>query len=155
MTPWPPPRSAPRRSRPSRCARLSFLDSSTQLSQPGVRSGPAKLPSMNVRGLINPSSQRQRRYQTIASLLKLGPNETVLSVGCGEGNSFEAFNTTNPICGLDIFEESPITLSDRFTYVHRTGDDFPFSDRQFDAVVCIGVLEHIFPTSTLIKTAAE
>ena len=110
---------------------------------------------MHVRNLVNPAAQRLRRYDTIIRLLQLRPRESVLSVGCGQGDSFERFNATNPITGIDIFPTSHIDYNERFQYVQRTGDDFPFVDNEFDAVVCIGVLEHITNPQTLYATCRE
>jgi SAM-dependent methyltransferase len=110
---------------------------------------------MHIRQLVDPVRQRQRRYDTMVSLLHLGDDETVLSVGCGEGNSFEKFNRTNPVTGIDLFETSRLPNDPRFQYVQRTSDEFPFGNGQFDVAVCIGVLEHITDPDVLAATCRE
>ncbi|KKR05548.1 MAG: Methyltransferase type 11 [candidate division WS6 bacterium GW2011_GWF2_39_15] len=111
--------------------------------------------NLHPRNFYNPVKQKQRRYDKIVSLLRLKPTDTVLNVGCGEGLTFETFNNTNPITGVDLFKEGKIHRKD-FKYVQITGKgELPFKDKEFDAVVCIGVLEHVKPFEALQKTCNE
>ncbi|HRI05631.1 MAG TPA: methyltransferase domain-containing protein [Candidatus Dojkabacteria bacterium] len=111
--------------------------------------------NLHPRNFYNPVKQKQRRYDKIVELLQLKPTDRVLNVGCGEGLTFEHFNKVNPIVGVDLFEKSKIE-QDNFTYQQIKGDGtLPFKDQEFDAVVCIGVLEHVKPFEALQKTCAE
>jgi ubiquinone/menaquinone biosynthesis C-methylase UbiE len=111
--------------------------------------------NLHPRNFYNPIRQKQRRYERIVSLLDLKPTDKVLNVGCGEGLTFEHFNKVNPIVGVDLFEKSKIK-QDNFKYVQIKGDGtLPFADNEFDAVVCIGVLEHVKPFEALERTCRE
>lgn len=109
---------------------------------------------INVRKLVNPVQARKNRYDKICKLVNLQDNHHILDVGCGNGDSFESFNTTNQITGLDIHPE-PAIFQDNFTYVSGDGENMQFEDNQFDVAVCVGVLEHIFPFDKLKKMCSE
>ncbi|MBI2357249.1 class I SAM-dependent methyltransferase [Candidatus Dojkabacteria bacterium] len=111
--------------------------------------------NLHPRNFYNPIRQKQRRYDKIVKLLNLKPTDRVLNVGCGEGLTFEYFNKENPITGVDLFKESKINRPN-FIYLQIKGDGtLPFKDEEFDAVVCIGVLEHVKPYEALQKTCKE
>lgn len=97
---------------------------------------------------------RERRYQKICQLVNLQPNHKVLDLGCGEGLSFVAFNKTNKIVGLDIDQKQRIKQPN-FSYVQGDGEKMGFKNKEFDLVVCIGVLEHIFHFGKLKRMARE
>lgn len=110
---------------------------------------------MNFRGLVNTPRARERRYRKICQLVGLTAQHSVLDVGCGNGDSFEAFNGENQIVGLDIYPEQRIFQAN-FRYLQGDGADMGcFRDKEFDVVVCIGVLEHIFPFEKLERMAKE
>ena len=110
---------------------------------------------MNLRRYINPTRSRERRYRKICELVDLRPEHRVLDVGCGSGNSFEAFNDRNQIVDLDIYPEQTV-FQGNFRYVVGNGADMSsFGDKEFDVVVCIGVLEHISPFEKLERMAKE
>ncbi|OGD96021.1 hypothetical protein A3A48_00085 [Candidatus Curtissbacteria bacterium RIFCSPLOWO2_01_FULL_37_9] len=110
---------------------------------------------INFRKYINPVWARKRRYERICHLVKLKSSDTILDVGCGEGLSFEVFNKKNKITGLDTFARQKIFQSN-FNYHRGDAEDMSFfNNRQFDLVICIGVLEHIFPITKLEKIARE
>jgi SAM-dependent methyltransferase len=109
---------------------------------------------INPREIVNPVGRKRKRYDRIVELLDLKPNETILNIGCGQGFTFENFNKENPITGIDLFPKSKIHQKN-FKYIQRKADKLPFKDNQFDAVVCIGVLEHIHPYETLKTTCDE
>jgi len=109
----------------------------------------------NFRRHINPVWAKKRRYKKICQLVGLKPEHKILDVGCGEGLSFEVFNKKNKIVGLDTFVKSKI-FQKNFSYLQGDVTDMSrFKDRRFDLVVCIGVLEHIFPFKKLKKAAEE
>ncbi len=111
--------------------------------------------NLHPRNFFNPVKQKQRRYDKIVKLLDLKPTDRILNVGCGEGLTFEHFNKVNPITGVDLFKESKISQPN-FKYMQIKGDgSLPFKDGEFDAVICIGVLEHVKPYEALQKTCSE
>lgn len=109
---------------------------------------------INFRKFINPVKARKRRYQKICQLVNLKPTHKILDVGCGEGLSFERFNRKNEIIGLDIHPKQRI-VQKNFRYVRGDGANMNFKNKEFDLVICIGVLEHIFPFTKLKKVAQE
>lgn len=110
---------------------------------------------INFRKFINPVRTRKRRYRKICKLVNLKPNHRILDVGCGMGISLEAFNKENEIVGLDIYPKQKI-FQDNFSYVKGDGGNMKvFKNKEFDLVICIGVLEHIFSFEKLKKMAEE
>jgi cyclopropane fatty-acyl-phospholipid synthase-like methyltransferase len=111
---------------------------------------------MNVRRIYNPVQRKRKRYEEIVHLLNLKPHEKILNIGSGKGYTFEAFNETNPITGMDIFPKEENVISQKnFKYIQRKNDPLPFKDKEFDVVVSIGVLEHIQPEESFLKTCEE
>ena len=84
--------------------------------------------------------------------INLEPGDNILDVGCGHGISFEVFNATNKIVGLDFYEAY---TASNFTFVKGDAADIPFADNHFDVAVSIGVFEHINPMSRLDKCIKE
>lgn len=109
---------------------------------------------LNVRRYYNPVGRRLRRYEEMKRLVRLEPTDTILSVGCGEGLSFEAFNEVNQITGVDVMPVSKLPARPNLSYRQRTGLQLPFEDQSFDVVICIGVLEHL-PDPTLLETTCN
>ena len=111
---------------------------------------------MNVRSFYNPIKRKEKRYEAIVKSLGLKPDEKVLNIGSGKGYTFEEFNKVNPILGIDIFPESENLIKQKnFKYLQRKKDVLPFDDKSFDAVISIGVLEHIQPEESFFKTCEE
>jgi len=108
----------------------------------------------NFRKFINPLQARKRRYQKICELVNLKPTDRILDIGCGEGLSFEKFNKKNKIVGLDT-NKKPRIFQKNFKYIKGDCSNLPFKNKEFDLVVCIGVLEHIFPFKKLKKAIKE
>lgn len=108
---------------------------------------------MNYRRLFNPARNRRRRYEAIIGLLGITAGDSILDVGCGHGLSFEAFNTTNRIVGIDL--NLPHYGAPNFTFRRADGVDLPFADGEFDVAVSIGCFEHITPMAKLDACVTE
>lgn len=109
----------------------------------------------DLRNIIDTSQTREKRYNFICVLVNLKPDDRVLDVGCGVGNSFENYNKENEIVGLDIDPKQKI-FQENFRYVQGDGADLSvFKDKEFDVALSIGVLEHIFPYEKLEMMTKE
>jgi cyclopropane fatty-acyl-phospholipid synthase-like methyltransferase len=108
---------------------------------------------MNYRRLFNLESNRQKRYEVIVSLLRIEDSDSVLDIGCGHGLSFEAFDTTNRIVGVDL-NPSDYRAAD-FTFRLANGSELPFADSEFDVAVSIGCFEYITPMTELDACISE
>lgn len=82
----------------------------------------------------------------------------VLDVGCGNGRyaggTYESYNhvyldTDNTIIGLDPLESTEY----RFPVVKAFGEDIPFQNDMFDAVVIFSVLDHLIDPVIVLKEA--
>ena len=80
----------------------------------------------------------------------LGPlkAESLLDAGCGEGEALDFLGTELPehYEGFDFNEECVAFCRERFPdYSFRQADitDLPFGDGDFDAAICLEVLEHL------------
>jgi len=86
----------------------------------------------------------------------IGVHGFVLDVGCGNGKyaggtyesiGYEYIDGENTIIGLD-----PLTSSeDRFPVVSAYGDNIPFQDNIFDAIVISSVLDHLINPSIVLE----
>jgi len=85
--------------------------------------------------------------------MDIKPDERILDVGCGDGLSFEVFNKTNPIVGVDIRPSRYKAAN--FKFVQADAANLPFADKEFDVAISIGVFEHIHPMSKLVKASIE
>ena len=83
-------------------------------------------------------------YDITPIIQHLEPGARVLDVGCGSGryliplvrNGFEAV-------GVDISRQALRLLGCQFARVVADVRFLPFSDRQFDAITCYGLLQHL------------
>lgn len=105
--------------------------------------------------------KRYIRYLFLNKILNISKKDSIIDVGCGElGRSYEVFNTSNKILGTDIF--SPDKIDERlrsqpnFAYLQCDATDMSiFSDNEFDAAICIGMLEHITDKHQLLRISNE
>ena len=81
------------------------------------------------------------------ALVHIGPNDSVLDVGCGEGNITESVQKIcRTIIGIDYSEEALESLNKRCPSLesfHMTATDMPFKENSFDKVICFELLEHL------------
>jgi len=78
--------------------------------------------------------------------------ESILDYGCGIGRTFDAYNQTHNIVGVDVsysFKDRAIdkanNLSLNFNWIHINDNKIPYPDKEFDTIVCCLVLMHIRP----------
>lgn len=82
-------------------------------------------------------------------------SDTVLDLGCGEGNSVDFFrdlNSTVKWFGLDLESSPEVNRRERedANFIKFDGIKIPFADEYFDIIFCQQVLEHVrYPTSLL------
>lgn len=87
----------------------------------------------------------------------LAPGSFILDAGCGNGRYLLPLSKKYNVVGTDI---SVIALSRARNYLEKSGQDagcvaasithLPFSDGSFDAIVCYGVLQHLFENERLL-----
>lgn len=107
---------------------------------------------MNYKKIFDPVRYRKKRYDAICELLKIKDSDTILDIGCGHGISFEVFNRTNQIVGIDLYDSYH---APNYTFVKGDAENLPFDDKEFDVAVSIGCFEHIRPMKKLDKCVVE
>jgi ubiquinone/menaquinone biosynthesis C-methylase UbiE len=96
---------------------------------------------------------RRRRFERITRLLGLQPGASVLEVGCGRGVDFAQFATgTYAVTGIDVADVDRVCA---FDFRQLDARSLPWPDKHFDAVVSIGVLEHVQPLDVLCQVTNE
>jgi len=69
---------------------------------------------------------------------------TVLDAGCGRGFlSIKLAEAGHSVTGLDIEPPKSYSPEDGYTFIAGSVEHMPFSDGEFDTVVCAHTLEHI------------
>ncbi len=113
----------------------------------------------HARGILR---DRPRFYAMVRRKMSLPPNARVLDVGCGGGDFLRAaedFAAGNlaPV-GLDISDfalREALRVAPRAPLVLGEGERLPFRDRGFDAVVCLGNLEHFLDPRRGVREMAR
>lgn len=100
--------------------------------------------NFHLRSLLN-----WHRYEKIVDeVLRLSSQGFVLDVGCGFGQISEMLHLKGvKVCGVDIggeLRENKIWKHLRAPFVLGDGCNLSFKSEMFDAVVCCGVLEHVY-----------
>jgi len=98
--------------------------------------------------------------ESIPALLEPQPGESVLDVGCGEGNHLSFFDPSlYSLYGLDASPFMIRRAREKFgnRAVLRTGraEDLPFEDNEFDLVLFINTLEFLEDPLAALKEAGR
>lgn len=105
----------------------------------------------------NPPTFVDRRVETILELLpRLGPDAKLLDVGCLEGSYTRMFAETvgtGCVHGVDISltDDARAKGIEAVEFDLNSGEKLPYADGEFDVVVCIESLEHIYPTDFILR----
>lgn len=95
---------------------------------------------------------RKRRFEKICEALNLKPGDRVLEVGCASGIDFMQFAEDFDATGIDLVNLPKVC---DFNFQQMNAKSLPWPDNFFDAVVSIGVLEHIQPMTDLCDVTNE
>jgi SAM-dependent methyltransferase len=125
-----------------------------------------RLPGADLRALLRPAIPTGSSAQVLADQLIAGllgatrPGARVMDLGCGRGDSVDAFRRVDPAVrwvGVDL-EDSPEvrerTRSDA-DFVAFDGVHLPFPDASCDVVFCKQVLEHVERPHELVREVAR
>jgi Methyltransferase domain len=93
-----------------------------------------------------------RRFERICAAVDLRPGQVVLEVGCAAGVDFMQFAEAFHRTGVDIADIPRVC---DFEFHKMDARSLPWPDKHFDAVVSIGVLEHIQPMDVLCNVTRE
>lgn len=105
----------------------------------------------------NPPTFVDRRVEIILELLpRKGPTARLLDVGCLEGSYTRLYADaigTEDIHGVDVSlnAEARAKGVQSVEFDLNSGAPLPFPDADFDVVVCIEALEHIYPTDFTLR----
>lgn len=92
----------------------------------------------------------QNCINKIIELSKTENIKTAVDVGCGNGfmlKTFDKFNKSLKLSGVDLQEK----VNGPFEYTKAPIEKLPYTDKQFDLVVCSHVIEHILKPEDAIK----
>jgi SAM-dependent methyltransferase len=98
---------------------------------------------------------KRRRFRHLQKLLgPLPPNARVLEVGCSTGKDYLQFLPEDyDLYGVDLIHYPE--LDRRINFVDADAECLPFADKYFDAVVSVGLLEHVQPIEKLCTVVKE
>ena len=91
--------------------------------------------------------EQRSKARTVQKILCIGPDETVLDVGCGTGLA------TLELGGKKTGVEPARVLSKQasFPVVHARAEQLPFKDKSFDVVVCLTAIHHCDANKALLE----
>jgi SAM-dependent methyltransferase len=104
----------------------------------------------------NPPTFVDRRVETILEMLpRLGPEAKLLDIGCLEGSYTRMYADTvgaGSVHGVDVSltDEARAKGIEAIEFDLNSGEKLPYEDGEFDVVVCIESLEHIYPTDFML-----
>ena len=104
----------------------------------------------------NPPTFVDRRVETILELLpRLGQSAKLLDVGCLEGGytcMYAERVGAGFVHGLDVslVDRARAKGIEAIQFDLNSGEKLPYGDAEFDVVVCIESLEHIYPTDFVL-----
>jgi ubiquinone/menaquinone biosynthesis C-methylase UbiE len=105
----------------------------------------------------NPPTFVDRRVETILELLpRIGPEAKLLDVGCLEGSYTRLYADaigSRDVHGVDVSlnAEAREKGVQSLEFDLNSGAPLPYPDAEFDVVVCIESLEHIYPTDFMLR----
>jgi ubiquinone/menaquinone biosynthesis C-methylase UbiE len=105
----------------------------------------------------SPPTFVDRRVKTILELLpRLGPEAKLLDVGCLEGSYTRMYADTvgaGSVHGVDVSLTDAARSKgiEAIEFDLNSGEKLPYTDAEFDVVVCIESLEHIYPTDFMLN----
>lgn len=69
----------------------------------------------------------------------------ILEVGCGRGNLLKILskNQNLNLTGTDLIANEELKTHEKIKFIEASTDKLPFSDNEFDTVICTHVLEHV------------
>lgn len=121
---------------------------------------------MNVRSDLTADNRRlwetqpqtfvDRRVEMILEMLPgLGPGAELLDIGCLDGTLTKLYAErvgTERVRGADVSLLAAARAKgiDVVEFDLNSGDPLPFGDAQFDVVLCVETLEHVYPTDQLV-----
>jgi ubiquinone/menaquinone biosynthesis C-methylase UbiE len=106
---------------------------------------------------VSPPTFVDRRVETILELLpRLGPEAKLLDVGCLEGSYTRMYAEAvgaGSVHGVDLslIEAAHAKGVEAIEFDLNSGEKLPYADAEFDVVVCIESLEHIYPTDFMLR----
>ncbi len=98
-----------------------------------------------------------RRVETILEFLpRLGPEAKLLDVGCLEGSYTRMYADSvgaGSAHGIDVAltDDARAKGIEAIEFDLNSGKKLPYADGEFDVVVCIESLEHIYPTDFILR----
>jgi ubiquinone/menaquinone biosynthesis C-methylase UbiE len=106
-----------------------------------------------------------REYEIITQAAKLKGDEILLDLGCGSGIYSRPFSRRlngGIVVGLDLSlpmlyyasSRARVEKIDNLLLIHGNAFDLPFTDNEFDAVIC-GATIHHFSISDLLRVIKE
>jgi len=123
----------------------------TDLEFTGERLVPGKSPS-------DLEAEHRARYEFARKLVK---NMKVLDIGCGAGyGSSMLGETASSVTGVDIDDTAVAHATqtygtEKVCYIAGDVTHLPFNDYEFDAVVCLEVIEHIEKPRAMLTEIAR
>ena len=105
----------------------------------------------------SPPTFVDRRVETILELLpQLGPEAKLLDIGCLEGSYTRMYAKAvgaGSVHGVDVSLTDAARAKgiEALEFDLNSGEKLPYGDAEFDVVVCIESLEHIYPTDFMLR----